>query len=224
MVASAWKRSTKRASGYGDGVLGAEGATFTFVNSCGFTVWVGLQPNGGIPMLVGGGFELAAGSKNAVTAPVAWGGRFWGRTGICHFCEEIEIWVRRVGLIRLWIVAIAILLVGCATLIVLCWISGCNFDSSGKGTCETGDCGGLLKCGGAGGDPPASLAEITLDGANGDDFYDISLVDGYNLPLAMTPSGGSGKCGAPGCAYNLNDNCPQALQVRSVMQKPSSFG
>jgi hypothetical protein len=44
-------------------------------------VWVGLQPNGGVPLLVDGGFELAAGSENAVTAPAAWGGRFWGRTG-----------------------------------------------------------------------------------------------------------------------------------------------
>lgn len=94
-----------------------------------------------------------------------------------------------------------------------CAISGCNFDSSGKGTCQTGDCGGVLKCGGAGGEAPASLAEITLDGANGDDFYDISLVDGYNLPLAMTPSGGTGGCGAPGCTSNLNHNCPGALQV-----------
>ncbi|KAG0616503.1 hypothetical protein M758_5G120600 [Ceratodon purpureus] len=149
---------------------GAAGATFTFVNSCGFTVWVGVQSNGGIALLAGGGFELAAGSKNAVSAPAGWGGRFWGRTG-------------------------------------------CNFDSSGQGKCETGDCGGVLKCGGTGGAPPASLAEITLDGANGDDFYDISLVDGYNLPLEMTPSGGTGVCGSPGCTYNLNDNCPQVLQL-----------
>ena len=62
-------------------ISGAAGATFTFVNSCAFTVWVGLQPNGGIPLLAGGGFELDAGSQNAVIAPAAWGGRFWGRTG-----------------------------------------------------------------------------------------------------------------------------------------------
>jgi hypothetical protein len=78
----------------------------------------------------------------------------------------------------------------------------------------------VLECGGAGGDPPATLAEITLDGANGDDFYDISLVDGYNLPLAMTPSGGTGECGAPGCSSDLNDNCPQALQVRAISFQP----
>lgn len=96
-----------------------------------------------------------------------------------------------------------------------CTCAGCNFDSSGKGTCLTGDCGGVLNCNGAGGDPPASLAEITLNGANGDDFYDISLVDGYNLPLSMTPSDGTGTCGAPGCTSNLNSNCPSALQVNN---------
>lgn len=91
--------------------------------------------------------------------------------------------------------------------------SGCEFDSAGKGTCDTGDCGGALKCGGSGGNPPATLAEITLHGADGNDFYDISLVDGYNLPLAMTPAGGTGKCGAPECSSNLNDMCPEVLQV-----------
>ncbi|KAG5011417.1 hypothetical protein JHK86_023678 [Glycine max] len=58
---------------------------------------------------------------------------------------------------------------------------GCIFDSSGSGTCITGDCGGKLKCDGVGGAPPASLAEFTLDSQEGD-FYDVSLVDGYNLP------------------------------------------
>jgi len=41
--------------------------------------------------------------------------------------------------------------------------SGCTFDISGNGKCITGDCGGKLKCVGAGGEPPASLAEFTLD-------------------------------------------------------------
>jgi hypothetical protein len=58
------------------------------------------------------------------------------------------------------------------------------------------------------------LAEFTLNGANGDDFYDISLVDGYNLPLQINPTGGNGTCGSPGCTSNLNNNCPTALQVR----------
>lgn len=61
--------------------LGAEAASFSFVNSCRFTVWVGVQPNGGLPLLGDGGFQLLAGANHAITAPHAWGGRFWGRTG-----------------------------------------------------------------------------------------------------------------------------------------------
>lgn len=53
---------------------------------------------------------------------------------------------------------------------------GCAFDASGRGKCATGDCGGALFCNGAGGAPPATLAEITLTAEQ--DFYDVSLVDG----------------------------------------------
>ena len=36
-----------------------------------------------------------------------------------------------------------------------------------------------------GGNPPASLFEITFDGFGNIDYYDISLVDGYNLPIRV---------------------------------------
>lgn len=180
---------------------------------------MGVQPNGGLPLLVGGGFELAAGKQDAVTASASWGGRFWGRTGISQF------YGKRVGFYRwtAWNVVInSYIRLFAILLLRLALASGCKFDSAGKGNCETGDCGGVLKCGGAGGNPPASLAEITLNGADGNDFYDISLVDGYNLPLSMAPSGGTGKCGAPGCISNLNDNCPAALQVCGLVTKAFS--
>ncbi|CAK9154898.1 unnamed protein product [Ilex paraguariensis] len=70
--------------------------------------------------------------------------------------------------------------------------SECSFDQSGRGSCTTGDCGGILQCDGAGGAPPASLAEFTLDSPL--DFYDISLVDGFNMPVSIVPSSGSGNC------------------------------
>ena len=35
------------------------------------------------------------------------------------------------------------------------------------------------------GDVPVSLAEFTLDAGDGHTYYDISLVDGYNLPMAI---------------------------------------
>ncbi|XP_029126131.1 thaumatin-like protein [Cajanus cajan] len=91
---------------------------------------------------------------------------------------------------------------------------GCTFDSSGSGTCITGDCGGKLKCGGVGGAPPASLAEFTLDSQEGD-FYDVSLVDGYNLPMSIFPTGGSGQCKTVTCRSDLNRNCPSGLEMRN---------
>ena len=63
--------------------------------------------------------------------------------------------------------------------------TGCNFDGNGQGRCVTGDCGNKLQCNGAGGVPPVTLAEITLNGAGGKDFYDVSLVDGFNVPVKV---------------------------------------
>ncbi|WZY77651.1 hypothetical protein YC2023_024035 [Brassica napus] len=60
--------------------------------------------------------------------------------------------------------------------------TNCNFDSSGRGRCETGDCTGGLQCTGWG-QPPNTLAEYALNQFNNLDFYDISLVDGFNIPM-----------------------------------------
>ncbi|CAI0400460.1 unnamed protein product [Linum tenue] len=90
---------------------------------------------------------------------------------------------------------------------------GCSFDASGRGRCATGDCGSLY-CNGLGGAPPATLAEITL--GRDQDFYDVSLVDGYNIAMAITPvKGTAGKCSTAGCVSDLNLMCPAGLQVRS---------
>ncbi|KAM1127072.1 hypothetical protein ACFX2B_041667 [Malus domestica] len=91
--------------------------------------------------------------------------------------------------------------------------TGCTFDEQGAGTCQTGDCGGRLECGGSGATPPASLFEITLGIGNGLDFYDVSIVDGYNLPLIAAPRGMFGACNATGCASDINTGCPKELQV-----------
>lgn len=91
--------------------------------------------------------------------------------------------------------------------------TGCNFDGSGHGSCSTGDCGsGQLECNVAGAAPPATLAEFTL-GSGSQDFYDVSLVDGYNLPMIVEGSGGSGTCASTGCATDLNRRCPAELKV-----------
>ncbi|GFP84345.1 pathogenesis-related protein 5, partial [Phtheirospermum japonicum] len=89
--------------------------------------------------------------------------------------------------------------------------TGCNFDRNGNGSCQTGSCGSDLKCA-ASGKPPASLAEFTLAGL---DFYDVSLVDGFNLPVVVTPINGRGNCSVAGCDADLRTSCPSELSVRS---------
>jgi hypothetical protein len=100
--------------------------------------------------------------------------------------------------------------------------TNCTFDAGGIGHCETGDCGGKLGCGGVGGKTPATLAEITWSaGEPNPDFYDLSLVDGYNLPMAMAPlpgshgrnQGASYDCLTPSCVTDLNATCPNELKV-----------
>lgn len=92
----------------------------------------------------------------------------------------------------------------------------CGIDSNGKFSCLTADCGsGKVECAG-GAKPPATLAEFTLNGADGLDFYDVSLVDGYNLPMLIVAKGGRGQrggCSATGCLVDLNEACPADLRV-----------
>ncbi|KAH7846388.1 hypothetical protein Vadar_013438 [Vaccinium darrowii] len=90
--------------------------------------------------------------------------------------------------------------------------TGCNFDGSGNGKCDTGDCGKLM-CTGAG-IPPVTLAEFTIGGDK--DFYDVSLVDGYNVGLGIRTSGGTGSCRYTSCASDVNKNCPTELQVTNA--------
>ncbi|KAL5986021.1 hypothetical protein ACLOJK_028011 [Asimina triloba] len=91
----------------------------------------------------------------------------------------------------------------------------CSHDSSGNFSCATGDCGSRkIACDlGKGAAPPATTAEFTLSGANGLYFYDVSLVDGYNLPLSVVPQGGSGVCHISECVEDLNTGCPAELRV-----------
>ncbi|KAJ3679952.1 hypothetical protein LUZ60_016230 [Juncus effusus] len=85
----------------------------------------------------------------------------------------------------------------------------CKIDSTGKFSCDSGDCAsGQFQCNQAGAIPPVTLVEFTLHGADGKDFYDISNVDGFNLPVSIVPSGGS-NCQSTTCATNINYGCPQ---------------
>ncbi|CAK9326205.1 unnamed protein product [Citrullus colocynthis] len=93
---------------------------------------------------------------------------------------------------------------------------GCCFDSkTGLGSCQTGDCAGLLQCRGTGGVPPATVVEMTLGTSKSSmHYYDVSLVDGFNVPAEMAPMGGGVGCGVAACAADLNRCCPSALEVK----------
>ena len=103
--------------------------------------------------------------------------------------------------------------------------TGCVQDAgSGKVACATGDCGsGSLECDGRNAATPATLAEFTLDPAGGNDFYDVSLVDGYNLPVVVEPAGGGGAttttCAAAGCAADLSERVRRLRQPRVLLQR-----
>ncbi|XP_010056282.2 thaumatin-like protein 1 [Eucalyptus grandis] len=95
--------------------------------------------------------------------------------------------------------------------------TGCATDASGKFVCTTADCGsGQVSCNGAGAIPPATLAEFTLKapGSGENSIYDVSLVDGFNLPLSITPQGSGSGCTTTSCAANVNSVCPSELAVK----------
>jgi hypothetical protein len=63
--------------------------------------------------------------------------------------------------------------------------TGCNFDGSVQGHCATGDCENKLERNDAGGIPPVTMAEITLNAAVLLDVYHVSVVDGFNVPIRV---------------------------------------
>jgi hypothetical protein len=98
--------------------------------------------------------------------------------------------------------------------------TGCVFNSAGVGHCQTGDCGGLFQCKGWG-TIPATLAEVNFDAWDSLDFYDVSMVDGSNLPMYINitkSSGGtvdkisSDGCVPAGCTKPVV--CPSILDVK----------
>ncbi|KZT28281.1 thaumatin-like protein [Neolentinus lepideus HHB14362 ss-1] len=86
-----------------------------------------------------------------------------------------------------------------------------NTTDPGPNSCLDGGCNGGLHCDPHTGTgvPPATVAEWTLDGDSSRDFYDVSLVDGYNLPMSIMNSAG---CSVADCPVDLGPSCPAALK------------
>ena len=84
--------------------------------------------------------------------------------------------------------------------------TGCS--GNGSGHCLSGD------------SPPATLAELTLDSFDGLDFYDVSLVDGSNLPMYINTSHrvGTDPVSSTGCYQGACTKpivCPGPMQVKA---------
>lgn len=86
--------------------------------------------------------------------------------------------------------------------------SECSFTSAGSGTCVTGSCAGGVTCT----SPPigpVTTTEWTLSGSDAIDWYAVSLVDGFNIPVKITNNQG---CAVADCPVDLNANCPSPLK------------
>jgi hypothetical protein len=97
--------------------------------------------------------------------------------------------------------------------------TGCSFNAAGVGHCLSGDCGGVFQCRGIGA-PPATLAELGYDSFDGLAFYDVSLVDGSNLPMYIntTDRVGPDPISPNGCYQGACTKpivCPAAMQVKA---------
>ncbi|KAK9985648.1 hypothetical protein SO802_030599 [Lithocarpus litseifolius] len=90
----------------------------------------------------------------------------------------------------------------------------CSTDSMGRFSCATAECSsGQVSRNGNGAVPPASLVEINIAASGGMDYYDVSNVDGFNLPVSVATQGGTGECKASSCSANVNAACPTELQM-----------
>ncbi|OXB36198.1 hypothetical protein J007_04076 [Cryptococcus neoformans] len=87
-----------------------------------------------------------------------------------------------------------------------CTLNGNTLD------CVVGGCSGnTVKCSGTEyGKPGATLAEFTID-VNSMDSYDISIVDGYNLPMEITSSDSSCAKGSCGTETDILTQCDPSL-------------
>ncbi|XP_074583622.1 protein P21-like [Curcuma longa] len=95
--------------------------------------------------------------------------------------------------------------------------TGCSFNSTGIGGCLTGDCAGLLECD-AFGSPPVTLVEFALNQFNNHDFMDISLVDGFNVPVNLIPT--TGGCPEVRCEADITASCPAELRAPGGCNNP----
>ncbi|TRO70678.1 hypothetical protein FKB34_17475, partial [Glycocaulis profundi] len=66
---------------------------------------------------------------------------------------------------------------------------------------------------------PNTVAEFALKQYADYDYFDISVIDGFNLPMQFSPNSGGCTRGIK-CAANINGQCPAPLQTRGGCNHP----
>ncbi|KAL5478585.1 hypothetical protein ACEPAI_2769 [Sanghuangporus weigelae] len=168
---------------------GAVARTFTVTNSCSFTIWylftdLNVAPN--VPDQPTG-WEAPAGSSVSFSVPDNWkAGRIWGRRN-CDFITNPGP-------------------TSCAT-------GGCNgglLCDSHTGTVGCSDLANARMARNAESKSlPVTVAEWTLQSDENKDFYDVSLVDGFDLPMSIT---NTVRCPVASCGADLAAKCPDPLK------------
>ena len=69
--------------------------------------------------------------------------------------------------------------------------TGCTFDGSGRGSCETGDRRRAAAVQWLKRQDAGLAGRVSVRRLRQKDFYDVSLVDGYNLPIAVAAQAGT---------------------------------
>nr|GLL45012.1 osmotin-like protein TPM-1 [Ipomoea trifida] len=86
--------------------------------------------------------------------------------------------------------------------------------AGGVHICQTGDCGGTMTCS-EWGKPPNTIAEFGINQPNNTDFFDISLLEGFNIPMSLTPTNATttdDKCHSISCTADIVAQCPAPLR------------
>jgi hypothetical protein len=156
-----------------------------------------------------GYWQLDAGAKQTIQIPIGWGGRFWARTG----CPD-DLATCKPGF------------ASCTQNSDCCNEScagppGQLFCTPGVPACATGDCQAGAACDVSAG-APISLFEVFFTDAT-TTWFDASLVDGINVPLAATAVDANGNpltdctpANVAGCSQTLDASTLGPLRVAST--------
>ncbi|XP_042477054.1 protein P21-like [Macadamia integrifolia] len=96
--------------------------------------------------------------------------------------------------------------------------TNCTFDASGNGSCETGGCNNKFDCKEDKAVSPVTLTEFSVNGLSNLDFYDLSLLHGFNIPMEISPKNVS--CRAVKCAADIEGECPVELRTTGGCNHP----